>query len=293
MKFLTTHVPGSMGVFAWFEPVFVPAAVITAPVSGSQSKVVFSVALPAKYLPQTPSFISLLAASELIAHVKASVDFFAVSKSAVAVFGLPKSLSMLSAIDFMTPPCVPMAPITMRTKMMTRINESGDFIISLLWLFLMFKLLYLFGINKGNGAKRRARCGLRGLRRFNVNKPPQSNNNYETEGLRAGTAVGVHDTDNGHHSAYHNRAAGGEIHRVHMKGLKAPITSFLERMEKGQTGDMFFWFMVMIVGALTVVIIALFVSRVSQSLDKPAGESIIQNAMPLFFWVFFKLGKQR
>ncbi|MFH1236823.1 MAG: hypothetical protein V1648_00245 [Candidatus Aenigmatarchaeota archaeon] len=75
--------------------------------------------------------------------------------------------------------------------------------------------------------------------------------------------------------------------------MKALISTVLERMKKGQSGDMFFWFMVMIVGALTVVIIALFVSRVSQSLDKPAGESIIQNAMPLFFWVFFKLGKQR
>lgn len=78
-----------------------------------------------------------------------------------------------------------------------------------------------------------------------------------------------------------------------MKGIKAPFAAFLERARKGQGGDMFFWFMILIVGAITVVIIALFVSRVSTSLDKPAGESLIQNTMPLFFWVFFKLGKQR
>ena len=66
----------------------------------------------------------------------------------------------------------------------------------------------------------------------------------------------------------------------------------MRSMKKGITGDMLFWFMVLLIGAITVIVITMFVANASQSFDQPPGQNpLVQSS--LFFWMIFKLRKPK
>lgn len=65
-------------------------------------------------------------------------------------------------------------------------------------------------------------------------------------------------------------------------------------MKKGQTPDMLFWFVTILIAVGVAIVLTLFFVNTSKTFDRPSEENpLIQNVAPLVLLMFFKLRKQR